>query len=93
MAITYNDLNLELRRAFLKAGIPGATLEARELCCFGSGKSREEFQRDGRMYMADETEQAIRALAVPAPIAIGRVLAPDLAGTGVALVATADAPR
>ena len=63
MAITYNDLNLELRRAFLKAGIPGATLEARELCCFGSGKSREEFQCDGRMYMADETEQAIRALA------------------------------
>ena len=37
--------------------------------------------------------EAIRALAVPAPIAIGRVLAPDLAGTGVALVATAAAPR
>ncbi len=36
---------------------------------------------------------AIRALAVPAPIAVGQVLAPDLAGTGVALVATADAAR
>ena len=34
---------------------------------------------------------AIRALAVPAPVAAGAVLAPDLAGTGVALVATADA--
>ena len=34
--------------------------------------------------------EAIRALAVPAPIAIGQVLAPDLAGTGVALVATAE---
>jgi CxxC motif-containing protein len=32
---------------------------------------------------------AIRALAVPAPVAAGQVLAPDLAGTGVALVATA----
>ena len=31
---------------------------------------------------------AIRALAVPAPVAAGAVLAPDLAGTGVALVAT-----
>ena len=36
---------------------------------------------------------AIRALAVPAPIAVGQVLAPDLAGTGVALVATAGADR
>ena len=34
--------------------------------------------------------EAIRALAVPAPIAVGQVLAPDLAGTGVALVATAE---
>ena len=31
---------------------------------------------------------AIRALAVPAPVSVGQVLASDLAGTGVALVAT-----
>ncbi|MBQ3811385.1 MAG: FAD-dependent oxidoreductase [Kiritimatiellae bacterium] len=35
---------------------------------------------------------AIRALAVPAPVARGAVLAPDLAGTGVALVATSEVP-
>ena len=34
---------------------------------------------------------AIRALSVHAPVAVGQVLAPDLAGTGVALVATATA--
>ena len=33
---------------------------------------------------------AIRALAVPAPVSVGQVLAPDLAGTGVALIATAE---
>jgi len=31
-------------------------------------------------------------MKIPAPIAAGRVLAPDLAGTGVALVATASVP-
>ncbi|MBQ6103933.1 MAG: DUF1667 domain-containing protein, partial [Kiritimatiellae bacterium] len=35
---------------------------------------------------------AIRALAVPAPVARGAVLAPDLAGTGVSLVATSEVP-
>ncbi len=33
---------------------------------------------------------AIRALSVSAPVAAGQILAPDLAGTGVALVATAE---
>ncbi len=36
--------------------------------------------------------EAIRTLAVPAPISIGQVLAPDLAGTGVSLVATSEVP-
>ena len=35
---------------------------------------------------------AIRALAVPAPIAVGQILAPDFAGTGVSLVATSEVP-
>lgn len=46
----------------LKEGFPGAGLEARELVCCGSGKSREEFFRDASMYMSPETEAAIRAL-------------------------------
>ena len=32
--------------------------------------------------------KAINALVVPAPVAIGDVLCPDIAGTGVALIAT-----
>lgn len=32
--------------------------------------------------------KAINALVVPAPVAIGDVLCPDVAGTGVALIAT-----
>ena len=41
--ITYNNLYLELRKKLKEAGLPGAALEARELLCLGSGKTREEF--------------------------------------------------
>ena len=61
--ITYNNLCLELRRSFLQAGCPGASLEARELVCFGSGKTREELYRDAPLYVPPETEAAIRGLA------------------------------
>lgn len=47
----------------MKAGFPGAGLEARELVCCGSGKSREEFYRNSSLYMSPEAEEAIRALA------------------------------
>lgn len=60
--ITYQDLYLEVRRQLLKAGCPGAGLEARELICSGSGKSREAFYRDGAKYMLPEAEAAVRAL-------------------------------
>ena len=62
MAITYNNLYLDIRRQLKQAGYPGAQLEARELVCFGSGKTREEFMRDSQLYVAPETEEAIRAL-------------------------------
>lgn len=45
--ITYQNLYLDVRRQLLQAGFPGAGLEARELVCFASGKTREEFYRDG----------------------------------------------
>ena len=51
MAITYNNLYLDIRQQFLRAGLPDPTLEARELVCCASGKSREELSRDGRLYV------------------------------------------
>ena len=61
--ITYNNLYLELRKKLKEADLPGAALEARELLCLGSGKTREEFYRDAPLYVSPETEKAVRALA------------------------------
>ena len=63
MAITYNDLYLEIRRELKKGGAPAATLEARELTCFGTGKTREELTRDGRLYASPDMEHRVRELA------------------------------
>lgn len=62
MAITYNNLYLDIRARLRKAGCAGASLEARELVCCGSGKTKEEFFRDAPLYVAPETEKAIQAL-------------------------------
>ena len=63
MAITYNNLYLDIRQQFLRAGLPDSTLESRELVCCASGKSREELSRDGRLYVPDTVEQQVRRLA------------------------------
>lgn len=62
MAVTYNDLTLDIRRSLRQAGIEAATLEARELVCFGTGKSREQLQRDGGLYASPELERRVRDL-------------------------------
>ncbi len=62
MPITYNDLYLDIRRALRGRGASAATLEARELVCYGSGKTREELFRDSRLYVAPEVEARIRDL-------------------------------
>lgn len=62
MAITYNNLYLDLRRQLRAAGVEEASLEARELVCFGTGKTRQELTRDGGLYMAPEQERRVRAL-------------------------------
>ena len=62
MAITYNNLYLDIRQQLRKAGIEAATLEARELVCFGTGKSREQLQRDGGLYASPELESRVRDL-------------------------------
>ena len=63
MAITYNNLYLDLRRRFHKAGMADPTLEARELVCCAAGKSREELSRDGRLYVPAAVEQQVERLA------------------------------
>lgn len=62
MAITYNNLYLDIRQLFRDSGIEAATLEARELVCFGSGKTREELSRDARLYVPRLIEDRVRGL-------------------------------
>ena len=62
MAITYNNLHLDIRQQLRRAGIEEATLEARELVCFGTGKSREQLVRDGGLYASPELERRVRDL-------------------------------
>ena len=63
MAITYNNLYLDIRQQFLRAGLPDPTLKSRELVCCAAGKSREELSRDGRLYVPDSVERQVRRLA------------------------------
>lgn len=62
MPATYNDLYLDARKALKGAGVEQAQLEARELLCFASGKSREEFFRDLPLYASDGAEKRFRDL-------------------------------
>ena len=62
MAITYNNLYMDIRQELHRAGIQAATLEARELVCFAAGKTREQFVRDGRRYVPQDVEEQARAL-------------------------------
>lgn len=62
MAITYNNLYLDIRRKLRGAGVGDPSLEARELVCFATGKSREELFRDGGLYASPELEKRAWAL-------------------------------
>ena len=62
MAITYNNLYLDIRQQLKRAGIEAATLEARELVCFGTDKTRDELMRDGGLYASPELERRVRDL-------------------------------
>ncbi len=63
MAITYNNLYLDLRRTFRLAGIEAAALEAREIVCHAAGKTREQFLTDMNFYIPTELERRARDLA------------------------------
>ena len=62
MAVTYSNLYLDIRAQLRKAGVEAATLEARELVCFGTGKTKEELTRDGSLYASPDTERRVREL-------------------------------
>ena len=62
MAITYNNLYLDLRTELKRAGDEEATQSARELVCSAAGKTRAELVRDGALYAPPEVEQAARRL-------------------------------
>ena len=62
MAITHNDLYLEIRRQLRAADSGDPTLEARELVAFACGKTKEELLRDSRLYVTPEVEARVRAL-------------------------------
>ena len=62
MAITYNDLYLDIRRRLRAEDSGDPTLEARELVAFACGKTKEELLRDGRLYVTPEVEARVRAL-------------------------------
>ncbi|WP_409969782.1 peptide chain release factor N(5)-glutamine methyltransferase [Bengtsoniella intestinalis] len=62
MAITYHNLYLDLRRALRLAGAPSPDLEARELVCFATGKTKEELLSVGGLYISNDLEHRARAL-------------------------------
>ena len=62
MATTYNNLYLDTRATLKKAGIDGAQIEARELVCYASDKSREQLYRDMSLYVAQNLEDRVSKL-------------------------------
>ena len=62
MATTYNNLYLDTRARLKKAGVEAAQLEARELLCYASDKSREQLYRDMPLYVSGELEKRVEAL-------------------------------
>ena len=62
MATTYNNLYLDARRSLKGAGISSAQLEAREMVCYASGKTKEELYRDLGLYASDQVEKTVLEL-------------------------------
>ena len=62
MATTYNNLYLDARKELRQAGVEAAQLEARELLCYASEKTRNQFFRDRNLYVSDHVERRFREL-------------------------------
>ena len=63
MAVSYQNLYLDLRNLLREAGVQDCTRSARELLAAASGKTKEELVRDGLLYVSPEAEREARALA------------------------------
>ena len=62
MAKTYQDLYLDGRKMLNGADVEGAALEARELLCHVTGKTKDELLRDGRLYAFEDIESQYHQL-------------------------------
>lgn len=62
--ITYHDLYLSVRRKLKQSSNDGADQNARELVCFGSGKTREELLRDARLYVSQDVVDEVESLVL-----------------------------
>lgn len=73
MAVTYNDLYLDTRKRMKKMGVAAAQLEARELICAASGKTREQLFQDMPLYapnqVVDKLEKFITRRIAGEPVA------------------------
>lgn len=59
MMQSYNDLYLDVRKVLKREGIEAASLEARELICAASGKTKEDFLRDLPLYVPDFVQKKL----------------------------------
>lgn len=59
MPKTYNDVYLDARKLLKAEGISAYSLEARLLVSAASGKTKEDFVRDQRLYVSDEFPRAV----------------------------------
>lgn len=59
MTASYNDLYLDVRKVLKREGVEDALLEARELVCAASGKTREQFFRDLALYAPDFVQERL----------------------------------
>ena len=62
MAVTYGSLLLDTRGRLRRCGVPDPSLEAGEIVCFASGKSREQLLRDLPLYTSDKLEREVESL-------------------------------
>lgn len=62
MAKTYNNIYLDARQRLRRAGVEQAQLEARELICFATGKTRDELLRDMNLYAVSSVENQIESV-------------------------------
>ena len=62
MATTYNNLYLDTRARLRKAGVEAAQLEAREILCFATGKTKEQLVRDMPLYASGDLEGQVETL-------------------------------